>query len=175
MFCFSSFKKNNSGQTGHHASPACLFGQLPFLLSPPRLFVRPFSRFPSFLVFFWGAILGPVFFGFSRDLLRFFSWTRGGKGVLVDSPFVVFVLPLLWLSAAAHVFRRPSSSTPKWAKTPAFWRMVYGKRGKCCYFLPAAVSRKFPLLLKNPAFFNFVSGALPDELCGCVRKPHFNF
>ena len=128
-FCLF-FKRDSSGLTGHppHTPVRFLFSCLFLFLPLPRLFVRPFwPCVPPFLVFFFrGAILGPGRFVDSLGtLLRRFSGTRGGKGVLVDSLFVVCVLPLLWC-LRPHTFlaaqvgaRRRSGGESRWSRLHA--------------------------------------------------------
>ena len=63
LFLFS-FKRDNSGLTGHHTPPARVVWFFLFLfLSPPHLSFRLFwPCVPSVLAFFRGAILGPARF-----------------------------------------------------------------------------------------------------------------
>ena len=76
--------------TGHTPTRTCVVCHCSFCC-PAALVCSPFF----FLVFPWGAILGPTrFWDSPGTLLRPFFWTRGGKGVLVVS-FCCFCFPLL--------------------------------------------------------------------------------
>ena len=87
-------------------TPHAFFWSVSFsLFCPRRACLSPFLAVrPSFLAFCRGAFLDPVCFGFFVGFSRYFGalrllapsealfWTRGGKGVLVDS-FCCFCFP----------------------------------------------------------------------------------
>ena len=92
-FLFFLFKRESSGSNRAHPHThlGCFF--LFLFLSRRICLFTLFGRASCFLVFSWGAILGPTrFWDSPGTLLRPFFWTRGGKGVLVVS-FCCFFFP----------------------------------------------------------------------------------
>ena len=80
VFCFCFFKRDSSGgnRTPPHTHLFCWF--LSFLCPAAFVCFARFGRASCFLVVSRGAILGPVRFWDSLDLLRFFSWDARRQG-----------------------------------------------------------------------------------------------